>query len=61
MGCHFLLQGIFPTQESTSTFVSELQADSLLLSEDSGKSCFFPKHPLVNPWTVPCVSHGDPE
>ena len=38
VGCHFLLQGIFPTQElnSTSPVSSPLQADSLPI-EPSGK------------------------
>jgi len=36
MGCHFLLQGIFPTQE-LNTRLLQWQADSLALSHQVGR------------------------
>ena len=45
MGCHFLLQGIFPGVEPTTPVSPALQTDSLPLSHQEAPEGLFPNQP----------------
>ena len=45
VGCHFLLQGIFPGVEPITSVSSALQTDSLPLSHREAPEGLFPNHP----------------
>ena len=47
VGCHFLLQGIFPIQGSNQHLLCPLQADSLLMSHWGSPN----RHRLTDGWT----------
>ena len=51
VGCHFLLQGIFPTQESNLGFLHCRQM--LYWLSHQGSPWFGEGSPLLNAWAVP--------